>query len=101
MTHRDGLPRFLARSVGRSDAAHRKPRATPSESLGRPPFRSLISLQQIMAEALGFGVNTKRVRTAYTRLIETFDSDSSPQPLALFELLCPQRTTSYIPYGAP
>ncbi|PPR21564.1 MAG: hypothetical protein CFH39_01714, partial [Alphaproteobacteria bacterium MarineAlpha10_Bin2] len=34
MTHRDGLPRFSARSVGRSDAGHRKPRATPSESLG-------------------------------------------------------------------
>ena len=40
MTHRDGLPRFSARSVGRSDAGHRKPRATPSESLGKPPFRS-------------------------------------------------------------
>ena len=40
MTHRDGLPRFSARSVRRSDAAHRKPRATPSESLGKPPFRS-------------------------------------------------------------
>ena len=40
MTHRDGLPRFSARSVRRGDAAHRKPRATPSESLGKPPFRS-------------------------------------------------------------
>ena len=40
MTHRDGLPRFSARSVGRGDAAHRKARATPSESLGKPPNRS-------------------------------------------------------------
>ena len=40
MTHRDGLPRFSARSVGRGDAAHREERATPSESLGKPPFRS-------------------------------------------------------------
>ncbi len=40
MTHRGGLPRFSARSVRRSDAAHRKPRATPSESLGKPPSRS-------------------------------------------------------------
>ena len=40
MTHRDGLPRFSARSVRRRDAAHRKPRATPSESLGKPPLRS-------------------------------------------------------------
>ncbi|MDP6453824.1 MAG: endonuclease Q family protein [SAR202 cluster bacterium] len=42
---------------------------------GRPPFRSLISLQQIVAEALGFGVNTKRVQNAYTRLIETFGAE--------------------------
>ena len=45
MTHRDGFPRFSARSAGRSDARHRKPRAPsksilPSESLGKPPFRS-------------------------------------------------------------
>ena len=40
MTHRDGLPRISARSAGRSDAAHREPRATPSESLGKPPNRS-------------------------------------------------------------
>ena len=40
MTHRDGLPRFSARSVGRGDAAHREARATPSESLGKPPLRS-------------------------------------------------------------
>ena len=39
MTHRDGLPGFSARSVRRSDAGHRKPRATLSESLGKPPFR--------------------------------------------------------------
>ena len=40
MTHEDGLPRLSARSVGRGDAAHREARATPSESLGKPPFRS-------------------------------------------------------------
>ncbi|MCH8310942.1 MAG: hypothetical protein IIB17_10695, partial [Chloroflexi bacterium] len=28
-------------------------------------------LQQVVAEALGFGVNTKRVQKAYTQLIET------------------------------
>ena len=32
---------------------------------GRPPYRSLISLQQVLSETLGVGVNTKRVRTAY------------------------------------
>ncbi len=45
MTHRDGLPRFSARSVRRGDAGHREACATPSanllaESLGKPPFRS-------------------------------------------------------------
>ncbi len=40
MTHRDGFPRFSARSAWRGDAGHRKPCATPSESLGKPPFRS-------------------------------------------------------------
>jgi hypothetical protein len=40
MTHEDGLPRFSARSVEQGDAAHREARATPSESLGKPPLRS-------------------------------------------------------------
>ncbi len=44
MTHRDGLPRFSARSVrprsALCDAGHREPCATPSESLGKPPVRS-------------------------------------------------------------
>ncbi len=37
MTHRDGFPRLSARSAWRGDAGHRKPCATPSESLGKPP----------------------------------------------------------------
>ena len=45
MTHRDGFPNacglgLSARSAWRSDAEHRQARATPSESLGKPPFRS-------------------------------------------------------------
>ncbi len=40
MAHRDGLPRFSARSVRCGDAGHREAWATPSESLGKPPFRS-------------------------------------------------------------
>ena len=40
MTHRDGFPRLSARSAWRGDAGHRKPCGTPSESLGKPPFRS-------------------------------------------------------------
>ncbi len=37
---------------------------------GRPPFRSLVSLQQILSEAMGFGVNTKRVQGAYHELVK-------------------------------
>jgi len=37
MTHRDGFPRLSARSAWRGDAGHREPRATPSESLVKPP----------------------------------------------------------------
>ena len=40
MTHRDGFPRISARRVGCGDAGHREARATPSESLGKPPVRS-------------------------------------------------------------
>ncbi len=41
MTHRDGFfPRLSARSAWRGDAGHRKSSVTPSESLGKPPFRS-------------------------------------------------------------
>ena len=51
MIHRDGFPRLSARSAWRGDPGsaggfaeasveHRKPCATPSESLGKPPFRS-------------------------------------------------------------
>ncbi len=40
MIHRDGLPRFSARSGRRGDAGYREARATLSESLGKPPLRS-------------------------------------------------------------
>ena len=42
MTHRDGLPGFAALSVRCGDAGHLKACATPSESRGKPPFRSRI-----------------------------------------------------------
>ena len=40
MTHGDGLPRFSALGVRCGDAGHREACATPSKSLGKPPFRS-------------------------------------------------------------
>ena len=42
---------------------------------GRPPFRSLVSLDQALSEALRVGVNAKRVRTAYTALVDAFGNE--------------------------
>ncbi len=42
---------------------------------GRPPFRNLVGLQQVVAEALGFGLNTKKVREAYSGLVKRFDNE--------------------------
>ena len=42
---------------------------------GRPPFRSLVGLQQIVAESMGRGVNTKGVRTQYMTLVEELGSE--------------------------
>ncbi len=40
MTHRDRAGDPPGRRQAAGDAGHRKARATPSESLGTPPFRS-------------------------------------------------------------
>lgn len=41
----------------------------------RPPFRSLVGLQQIIAESVGRGVNTKGVRARYMRMVEELGSE--------------------------
>ena len=43
----------------------------------RPPFKMLVSLQQIIAESLDVGVNTKRVRTEYLKLVDRFGTELS------------------------
>ena len=42
---------------------------------GRPPFKSLVGLQQIVAESVGRGVNTKGVQGRYMRLVEEVGSE--------------------------
>ncbi len=42
---------------------------------GRPPFRSLVGLQQIVAESLRRGVNTKGVQTQYFHLVNELGSE--------------------------
>ena len=48
--------------------------ASPMEA-SRPPFRSLVGLQQIVAESIGRGVNTKGVRSLYFQLVEELGSE--------------------------
>ncbi len=69
MTHRDGFPRFSARSVRRGDAAHRETCATLSESLGKPPLRSPMRPVGVRRKALtmrrvAYGIPPTR-RTAW------------------------------------
>ena len=47
---------------------------TRSEA-GRPPFKSLVGLQQIIAESLGRGVNTKGVLDRYLDIVGEFGSE--------------------------
>ena len=44
---------------------------------GRPPFKSLVALQQIIAESMGRGVNTKGVRSEYLRLVGELGNELS------------------------
>ena len=44
---------------------------------GRPPFKSLVALQQIIAESLGRGINTKGVQAEYFRLVGEFGNELS------------------------
>ena len=49
--------------------------AVPGAGGRRPPFRSLVGLQQIVAESIGRGVNTKGVRARYMQLVEALGSE--------------------------
>ena len=71
-----GRPLTLGVTQRVEELARRKPDAHRDEDGfirspdGRPPYRSLVSLQQTLSEAMGVGVNTKRVQGAYTSLVE-------------------------------
>ena len=53
----------------------RRERDSHSDLNGRPPFRSLVSLQEILSEAMGVGINAKRVQGAYMSLVENLGSE--------------------------
>ena len=62
--------------------------------VGRPPFRSLVSLAQILSEALGRGIQTKTVGSAYVKVIEAAGSELAAlvsAPLADVERVAGER----------
>ena len=66
---------------------------------GRPPFKSPVPLREILSESLRVGVNTKKVRTAYERLIEHFGSEFAALmdvPIAEIGLVSDDRTAEGI-----
>ncbi len=71
------------------------PAANGSADANRPPYRSLVSLDQALSEAIGVGVNTKRVRTAYATLVDAFGSELS----VLLDAPIPHVATALQPHG--
>ena len=64
------------------ELAKRPPAVTSTDSTGltsngngRPPFRMLVSLQQIVSESLSVGPNTKTVLRQYSKLCEELGSE--------------------------
>ena len=60
----------------------------------RPPFRSMMSLAQILSEALGRGIQTKTVGAAYVKVIEAAGSELAAlvsAPLADVERVAGER----------
>ena len=67
----------------------------PAVASAGPPYRSLVSLDQALSEAIGVGVNTKRVRTAYTTLVDAFGSELS----VLLDAPIPHVAAALQPHG--
>ena len=44
---------------------------------GRPPFKSLVPLREVLSESLGVGLRTKTVARAYGKLVEAFGTELS------------------------
>ena len=70
-----GVSQRVERLATRCPAALEREDGVVHGAGGRPPFRSLIALRTLIAEIKGVGVNTKRVRTEYMRLVGEFGSE--------------------------
>ena len=69
------LVRRVEELARREHSVHRDEDGLVRSPDDRPPYRSLVSLQQILSEVMSVGVNTKRVQGAYTSLVEQFGSE--------------------------
>lgn len=65
----EALAQREASAVRRADGMMESPNGD------RPPYRSLVSLDQVLSETLGVGIKTKRVQSAYSRLVDIFGSE--------------------------
>ena len=70
-----GVMQRVAKLGSREVQAFRDKDGLTRSDNGRPPFRSLVSLQQILSEAMSVGVNTKRVMKAYFDLVAEFGTE--------------------------
>ncbi len=70
-----GVMQRVEELARRKRGAHRDDDGMIRSPDGRPPYRSMVSLQQILSEVMGVGINSKRVQGAYTSLVERFGSE--------------------------
>ena len=66
---------------------------------GRPPFKSLVPLREVLSESLGVGPRTKKVGRVYERLIERFGTEMSvlmETPIAEIDFASDERTAEGI-----
>ena len=70
-----GVMQRVEELAHRAHSVHRDEDGLVRSPDGRPPFRSLVSLQQILSEAMSVGVSAKRVQGGYTSLVEQFGSE--------------------------
>ena len=66
---------------------------------GRPPYRRLVPLRQVISESLGYGVGTKKVQATYQHLTSHFGSELAVMieaPLSDIASVCGERVAGGI-----
>ena len=92
-----GVVQRVEELARREHSIHRDEDGLVRSPDGRPPFRSLVSLQQILSEAMSVGINTKRVQGAYSSLVEQFGSELN----VLLDVPSGEVATALPRYGQP